>query len=111
MIQPYLLNTCDISAKPKTAENLLEIVLSEITYAVEVLKVKVVAWCTDAGGDSAKMLVLPKSGSVWFLGAFCRTQNRTFGPVQARRRTLDRTIYEVRFTFRTGSNHQKSHFN
>ncbi|KAG1717207.1 hypothetical protein EDB19DRAFT_1654677 [Suillus lakei] len=55
---PYLLNTCDISTKPKTAENLLEIVLSEITYAVEVLKVKVVAWCTDASGDSAKMRCL-----------------------------------------------------
>ncbi|KAG1853780.1 hypothetical protein C8R48DRAFT_675727 [Suillus tomentosus] len=40
---PYLLNTCDVSAKPKTAENLLKIVLSEIQYANEVLKVKVVA--------------------------------------------------------------------
>ncbi|KIK78817.1 hypothetical protein PAXRUDRAFT_162969 [Paxillus rubicundulus Ve08.2h10] len=52
---PYLLNTCDISDKPETAENLLEIVLGEIKYATEVLKVKIVAWCTDAGGDSVKM--------------------------------------------------------
>ncbi|KAG1796201.1 hypothetical protein EV424DRAFT_1334062 [Suillus variegatus] len=56
--QPYLLNTCDISVKLKTAENLLEIVLGEIVYTVEVLKVKVVAWCTDASGDSAKIWCL-----------------------------------------------------
>ncbi|KIK82178.1 hypothetical protein PAXRUDRAFT_154379 [Paxillus rubicundulus Ve08.2h10] len=52
---PYLLNTCNISDKPKMAKNLLEIVLGEIKYATEVLKVKIVAWCTDVGGDSAKM--------------------------------------------------------
>ncbi|KAG1817740.1 hypothetical protein EV424DRAFT_1347853 [Suillus variegatus] len=56
--QPYLLNTCDISVKLETAENLLEIVLGEIMYTVEVLKVKVVAWCTDASSDSAKMWCL-----------------------------------------------------
>ncbi|KIK79828.1 hypothetical protein PAXRUDRAFT_160211 [Paxillus rubicundulus Ve08.2h10] len=52
---PYLLNTWDISLEPKTAECLLEIVLMEIEYAINVLKVKLVAWCTDTGGDSAKM--------------------------------------------------------
>ncbi|KIK75535.1 hypothetical protein PAXRUDRAFT_172563 [Paxillus rubicundulus Ve08.2h10] len=40
---PYLLNTCDISDKPKMAENLLESVLGEIKYTTEVLKVKIVA--------------------------------------------------------------------
>ncbi|KIK74275.1 hypothetical protein PAXRUDRAFT_836014 [Paxillus rubicundulus Ve08.2h10] len=52
---PYLLNTFDISGKPKTAENLLEIVSSEIKYSMDVLRVKIVAWLSDAGGDSAKM--------------------------------------------------------
>ncbi|KIK95261.1 hypothetical protein PAXRUDRAFT_77340, partial [Paxillus rubicundulus Ve08.2h10] len=42
-----------LSMLPKMAENLLEIVLGEIKYAMEVLKVKIMAWCTDAGGDSA----------------------------------------------------------
>ncbi|KAL6309075.1 hypothetical protein BKA93DRAFT_717676, partial [Sparassis latifolia] len=51
----YLMNTYDISALPKTAENLLEIVLSEIKYYTEKLQVILVAWCTDASGESAKM--------------------------------------------------------
>ncbi|KAG2138135.1 hypothetical protein BD769DRAFT_1663700 [Suillus cothurnatus] len=51
----YLLNTCNVSAKAKMAENLLEIALSEIKYASVVLKVKVVAWCIDTGGDAVKM--------------------------------------------------------
>ncbi|KIM64232.1 hypothetical protein SCLCIDRAFT_37040, partial [Scleroderma citrinum Foug A] len=53
--QPYLLNTTNISAHPKTAERLLDIVMAEISYATDVLKVKLIAWCSDAGGDSAKM--------------------------------------------------------
>ncbi|KAH7917237.1 hypothetical protein BV22DRAFT_1108604 [Leucogyrophana mollusca] len=52
---PYLLNTYDMSALPKTADELLKIVISKIKYATEVLNVTVVAWCTDAGGDAAKM--------------------------------------------------------
>lgn len=55
IFQAYLLNTFDVSALPKTAETLLEFVLKEIQYATEVLRVWVVAWCTDAGGDAAKM--------------------------------------------------------
>ncbi|KIK76711.1 hypothetical protein PAXRUDRAFT_76299, partial [Paxillus rubicundulus Ve08.2h10] len=48
---PYPLNTHDMSALPKTEVQLLKFVVSEITYAVDILKVQVVAWCTDAGGD------------------------------------------------------------
>ncbi|KAF9234020.1 hypothetical protein BU15DRAFT_66052, partial [Melanogaster broomeanus] len=44
---PYLLNAVDVSAKPKTAVELLKLVEAEINYAVEVLKIIVVAWCTD----------------------------------------------------------------
>lgn len=55
LFQAYLLNTFDVSALPKTADTLLEFVLKEIQYATEVLRVRVVAWCTDAGGDAAKM--------------------------------------------------------
>lgn len=29
--------------------------MAEISYATDVLKVKLIAWCSDAGGDSAKM--------------------------------------------------------
>ncbi|KIK75505.1 hypothetical protein PAXRUDRAFT_172667 [Paxillus rubicundulus Ve08.2h10] len=52
---PYPLNTHDMSTLPKTAVQLLEFVVSKIIYAVDVLKVQVVAWCMDAGGDAAKM--------------------------------------------------------
>ncbi|KDQ53018.1 hypothetical protein JAAARDRAFT_137846 [Jaapia argillacea MUCL 33604] len=52
---PYVLNAFDISAMAKTAENLLDLVLKEITYCQEKLGVVVVAWCTDNGGDVKKM--------------------------------------------------------
>lgn len=45
----------DTSRQPKDAKNLLLLVLDEIKYAVEVLKIVIVAWCTDASGESAKM--------------------------------------------------------
>ncbi|EJD34334.1 hypothetical protein AURDEDRAFT_19147, partial [Auricularia subglabra TFB-10046 SS5] len=52
---PWLVNTADISRVPKNAENLLSLVLDELNYAQEQLKVIVVAWCTDCSGESAKM--------------------------------------------------------
>ncbi|KIK13783.1 hypothetical protein PISMIDRAFT_118201 [Pisolithus microcarpus 441] len=52
---PYLLNTTDISALPKITEQLLKIVMTEIAYATNTLKVKLIAWCSDVGGDSANM--------------------------------------------------------
>ncbi|EMD37962.1 hypothetical protein CERSUDRAFT_29916, partial [Gelatoporia subvermispora B] len=52
---PYLLNAVDISAQVKNAENLLEIVVNEISYCVEMLGTVVVAWCTDSSGESVKM--------------------------------------------------------
>lgn len=54
-LQPVLLNVNDISSRPKTAETLLEIVESEIEYILNVLQAILVAWCTDASGESAKM--------------------------------------------------------
>ncbi|KIK79370.1 hypothetical protein PAXRUDRAFT_161460, partial [Paxillus rubicundulus Ve08.2h10] len=54
-MQPHLLNTINISALPKTAVELLKIVLEKIQYATEELKVHIVAWCTDASGESASM--------------------------------------------------------
>ncbi|KIK75925.1 hypothetical protein PAXRUDRAFT_171252 [Paxillus rubicundulus Ve08.2h10] len=52
---PYPLNMHDMSALPKTAVQLLEFMVGEITYAVDILKVQIMAWCMDAGGDAAKM--------------------------------------------------------
>ncbi|KIJ61394.1 hypothetical protein HYDPIDRAFT_169663 [Hydnomerulius pinastri MD-312] len=52
---PHILHVDNVTDKPKTAVELLKLVEREIRYAVEVLKVVIVAWCTDASGESAKM--------------------------------------------------------
>lgn len=44
-----------MGAERKTADNLLKLVLDEIKYAQNELKVEIVAWCSDAGGDSRAM--------------------------------------------------------
>lgn len=54
-IQPYLVATHNISSVPKTAETLLGLVLADIEHCQKDLHVKIVAWCSDAGGDAAKM--------------------------------------------------------
>ena len=53
--QPYLLNTFHVSALPKMADTMLGFVLDKIKYLTEDLGVTVIAWCTNAGGDAAKM--------------------------------------------------------
>ncbi|THH15178.1 hypothetical protein EUX98_g9503 [Antrodiella citrinella] len=53
--EPYLIDTHDVSAERKTADNLLNIVIMNIMYAMMTLEVTVIAWCSDAGGDSASM--------------------------------------------------------
>ncbi|THU98904.1 hypothetical protein K435DRAFT_720273, partial [Dendrothele bispora CBS 962.96] len=52
---PFLLGVEDVSSKPKTAQTLLEIVVREMKEIQDVFKVILVAWCTDASGESAKM--------------------------------------------------------
>ncbi|KIN96676.1 hypothetical protein M404DRAFT_117265, partial [Pisolithus tinctorius Marx 270] len=49
------LQTHNISAESKTAQNLLQHVLVDIKYAEEQYGVTLVAWCSDAAGDSKKM--------------------------------------------------------
>ncbi|KAF5374107.1 hypothetical protein D9615_008815 [Tricholomella constricta] len=81
--KPYLLNVADISALHKTAENLLEIVLQEIKYATEILKIIVVTWCTDASGESAKMRRLLKARMPWIitLDCWCHQINLVVGDI------------------------------
>ncbi|KAF5386718.1 hypothetical protein D9615_002122 [Tricholomella constricta] len=69
--KPYLLNVANISAFHKTVENLLEIVLQEIKYATEILKIIVVAWCTDTSGKSAKMRHQLKLKMPWIITLDC----------------------------------------
>lgn len=55
MSQPYLIATHDISSHRKTADTLLKLVLEDIDYCRNVLHIDIIAWCSDAGGDSASM--------------------------------------------------------
>ncbi|EJD36610.1 hypothetical protein AURDEDRAFT_21737, partial [Auricularia subglabra TFB-10046 SS5] len=68
---PWLINTTDISRQAKDAENLFKLVLDEIKYATEVLKLTVVGWCTDASGESRKMRRLLVAKFKWMIVADC----------------------------------------
>ncbi|KAF8573044.1 hypothetical protein K439DRAFT_1650071 [Ramaria rubella] len=50
--QTHTLHIHDVGAERKTANRLLKLVLEEIKYAQSELKVKIIGWCSDAGGDS-----------------------------------------------------------
>ncbi|KAJ3519444.1 hypothetical protein NMY22_g13201 [Coprinellus aureogranulatus] len=67
----YLLGCADISAEAKTAENLLAIVVKEITYILTTLKVVLVAWCTDASGESKKMRRVLRMKYPWLVTIDC----------------------------------------
>ena len=56
-VQTYTVKVHDLSAEPKTADNHLSQVLSDIDYAEKEHKVRVIAWVSDAGGDSHAMRV------------------------------------------------------
>jgi hypothetical protein len=77
------LNSYDISSGPKTAERLLEIVLEEIKFATEVLKLNVVAWCTDASGELATMqkLLVHKIPSVIAVDCWCHQVDLVIGDI------------------------------
>ncbi|KAM5531549.1 hypothetical protein V8D89_014769 [Ganoderma adspersum] len=51
----HILHAHDISSLLKTAETLLAIVKAEIEFYKHILDLIIVAWCTDGGGDCAKM--------------------------------------------------------
>jgi len=55
----------------KTADNLLGIVLKDIDYAKVVLGILVVAWCTDASGESLKMRKLLRVEQPWMITVDC----------------------------------------
>ncbi|KAJ3730313.1 hypothetical protein C8R42DRAFT_544673, partial [Lentinula raphanica] len=68
---PHILNVTDVSAKPKTAETLLDIILKEIEYVQKVLLIILVAWCTDASGESLKMRRLLRELFKWIVVLDC----------------------------------------
>lgn len=57
MFQTYTVRVHDLSAQHKTAENHLKLVLSDIDKTEKEHNVRVIAWVSDAGGDSRAMRV------------------------------------------------------
>ncbi|CAE6478675.1 unnamed protein product [Rhizoctonia solani] len=53
----YTVKVHDLSAEPKTADNHLSRVLADIDFAEKEHGVRVIAWVSDAGGDSRAMRV------------------------------------------------------
>jgi hypothetical protein len=53
--QGYIMNAMDMTGVAKNAENYLKMTLAEISYAERTLGCSVIAWCTDASGESHKM--------------------------------------------------------
>lgn len=51
----YTTHVHDVSADKKDSDELLKLVLENIVWCEDVLKVRIIAWCTDAGGDCRAM--------------------------------------------------------
>ncbi|KAJ7874609.1 ribonuclease H-like domain-containing protein, partial [Mycena leptocephala] len=52
--RPYLLRTHDMTGRPKTGDELFEIMKSDFEYAWNTYKVEIIAVCTDDGPDGKK---------------------------------------------------------
>ncbi|KAJ7809917.1 ribonuclease H-like domain-containing protein [Mycena leptocephala] len=52
--RPYLLRTHDMTRRPKTGDELFEIMKSSFEYAWNIYKVEIIAVCTDDGPDGKK---------------------------------------------------------
>ena len=60
-----------MSGKPKTGDQLLEIVESHIQYIYDKFGVVVIAWCTDDGPDGKKMRRLLGAKYWWLITLLC----------------------------------------
>ncbi|THU88732.1 hypothetical protein K435DRAFT_555492, partial [Dendrothele bispora CBS 962.96] len=69
--RPYLLGVTDVSSLPKTAKTLLEIVEHEMKTICQAFGVILVTWCTDCGGDAAKMRRLLVRKYPWIVVLDC----------------------------------------
>ncbi|KAI0055033.1 hypothetical protein BV25DRAFT_1816187 [Artomyces pyxidatus] len=69
--EPHLIETHNMSGLPKTGDQLLEIVLKDITIAEECYGIIVIAWCTDDGPDGKKMRRLLALRFPWMIVIVC----------------------------------------
>jgi hypothetical protein len=65
------MRTHDVSSQPKTGETLLEIVLDDIKWSEETYSHKVIAACSDDGGDARKMRRLLRARMPWLIIVLC----------------------------------------
>jgi hypothetical protein len=69
--QPYPLNVHDITTLVKDAETYLKIIEAELAYILAWLACFIIAWCTDASGESVKMKRLLRKSVPWLIMLDC----------------------------------------
>lgn len=65
------MRTHDVSAQPKTGEELLRLVVDDIRWSQETYGHKVIAACSDDGGDARKMRRLLRDLMPWLIVILC----------------------------------------
>ncbi|KAF8345223.1 hypothetical protein F5887DRAFT_836824, partial [Amanita rubescens] len=69
--EPYLMRTHDVSAQPKTGKTLLQLVVDDIRWSEETYGHRVIAVCSDDGGDARKMRRLLRAQMPWLIITLC----------------------------------------
>ncbi|KEP45065.1 hypothetical protein V565_322990 [Rhizoctonia solani 123E] len=69
--QPYVLQVHDVGIQSKTAENLVEIMKNNMSFATEKYGIEWIGWCTDAGGDAKKARRLAFIAFPWLICPDC----------------------------------------
>lgn len=65
------MRTHDVSAQPKTGETLLQLVVDDIKWSEETYGHKVIAACSDDGGDARRMRRLLRAQMPWLIIVLC----------------------------------------
>jgi hypothetical protein len=65
------MRTHDVSAQPKTGDALLQLVVDDIKWSEETYGHKVIAACSDDGGDARRMRRLLRAQMPWLIIILC----------------------------------------
>ncbi|KAH9954167.1 ribonuclease H-like domain-containing protein [Lactifluus volemus] len=69
--KPHLIKMHDVSAEAKTGENLLKLMLEDITYVQVAFGLLLIAFCCDDGGDARKFRRLFLALMPWLIVTVC----------------------------------------
>jgi hypothetical protein len=99
-----------MSGLPKTGDQLLEIVESDIQYIKEKFDVLVIAWCTDDGPDGKKMRRLLGARYQWMIMLVCwaHQMNLVVGDFLSLKADFRRTIALALDIVKWFNNHGKA---